>query len=530
MSAAQSIPEPRADDDDDVHFALTTATTLLARGDREEALKWLRRAAEAASDANHDKRSLELFKAAGDFSAAMRAGGPAAPAAASPPQPSAAGPGLASAHPHAAPPHAAHPHASTIISSGSRDSMSGASRSNPPPPPRGRGQGSLPSDRPSPRVSTGPASIEPMAPTVPQPRSVGPDLSPARGPFVPTANSAGSQPGGLPKNARTLASAGPIDLKDPSAAQAMRAAVTKAQSLTDAAARQQSRTTRQLQGTLITKDPPPPSSPPAGTAAAKPPSFAAVAAPAGPAPAPTVPDKAGTSPVASSPARAAARTAASAQPQASSAQQQPQQAPLSRGRRRTTLGGRRNAGAPTGGQPRPEPQTPERAPISSRPRERTGGGFEDEITAIRDFSLVKAELAAAAERAAAAGGGIDLDEHTNVLDGTEVGVEVVAGGGPESHESTDPGTSLMEHPQVPPTEAFPVTRAAADLGVICAYRVGFALDPLTGRLDVVTLAPGEPPPTGRLAAIVVPTDVATSAALAELFARVRDDGERRRKS
>lgn len=143
---------------------------------------------------------------------------------------------------------------------------------------------------------------------------------------------------------------------------------------------------------------------------------------------------------------------------------------------------------------------------------------------------MKAELAAAAERAAAAGGGIDLDEHTNVLDGTEVGVEVVAGGGPESHESTDPGTSLMEHPQVPPTEAFPVTRAAADLGVICAYRVGFALDPLTGRLDVVTLAPGEPPPTGRLAAIVVPTDVATSAALAELFARVRDDGERRRKS
>lgn len=60
------IPPPHDEDDEDVHWALSTAGALWGRGEREEALRWLRRAAEQASDANADLRALELFKAAAE--------------------------------------------------------------------------------------------------------------------------------------------------------------------------------------------------------------------------------------------------------------------------------------------------------------------------------------------------------------------------------------------------------------------------------------------------------------------------------
>ncbi|WP_438036729.1 hypothetical protein [Sorangium sp. So ce204] len=60
------IPPPHDEDNEDVHWALSTATALWGRGERDEALKWLRRAAEQASDANADLRALELFKAAAE--------------------------------------------------------------------------------------------------------------------------------------------------------------------------------------------------------------------------------------------------------------------------------------------------------------------------------------------------------------------------------------------------------------------------------------------------------------------------------
>ena len=62
------IPAARDDDPEDVSWALSTAATQWARGDRIEALKWLRRAAEAASEAEKDSRALELAKAAADLS------------------------------------------------------------------------------------------------------------------------------------------------------------------------------------------------------------------------------------------------------------------------------------------------------------------------------------------------------------------------------------------------------------------------------------------------------------------------------
>ncbi len=74
------IPTPRQDDDEDVHWALSTAGALWARGEHAEALKWLRRAAEQASDVNADIRALELFKAAADVATRVNT-----PSAAPPP-------------------------------------------------------------------------------------------------------------------------------------------------------------------------------------------------------------------------------------------------------------------------------------------------------------------------------------------------------------------------------------------------------------------------------------------------------------
>ncbi|HEX4514663.1 MAG TPA: hypothetical protein VH054_14035 [Polyangiaceae bacterium] len=68
MTTSSPIPVVRDDDPEDVSWALSTAATQWARGDRIEALKWLRRAAEAASEAENDTRALEIAKAAADLS------------------------------------------------------------------------------------------------------------------------------------------------------------------------------------------------------------------------------------------------------------------------------------------------------------------------------------------------------------------------------------------------------------------------------------------------------------------------------
>jgi len=65
------IPVARPDDPEDVSWALSTAEAMRGRGDLSEALKWLRRAAESASEAEADDRALELAKAAADLAAAV---------------------------------------------------------------------------------------------------------------------------------------------------------------------------------------------------------------------------------------------------------------------------------------------------------------------------------------------------------------------------------------------------------------------------------------------------------------------------
>jgi hypothetical protein len=65
------VPEPTAEDPEDVSWALSTAEAMWARGDHADGIKWVRRAAEAASEAENDSRALELAKAAADLMSLM---------------------------------------------------------------------------------------------------------------------------------------------------------------------------------------------------------------------------------------------------------------------------------------------------------------------------------------------------------------------------------------------------------------------------------------------------------------------------
>lgn len=58
------FPMPCPDDDEDVHWALSTGAALWARGERDDALRWLRRAAERAADID-DARETQLLRALG---------------------------------------------------------------------------------------------------------------------------------------------------------------------------------------------------------------------------------------------------------------------------------------------------------------------------------------------------------------------------------------------------------------------------------------------------------------------------------
>lgn len=61
------IPPAKDTDAEDVVWGLQTAETLWKRGERIDALVWLRRAAQAAGDANDDDRALELARHAAEL-------------------------------------------------------------------------------------------------------------------------------------------------------------------------------------------------------------------------------------------------------------------------------------------------------------------------------------------------------------------------------------------------------------------------------------------------------------------------------
>ena len=61
-SPTEGIPVPLATDADEVVWALQTAATLWNRAERQDAIVWLKRAAEAAIDASAVERGAELAR------------------------------------------------------------------------------------------------------------------------------------------------------------------------------------------------------------------------------------------------------------------------------------------------------------------------------------------------------------------------------------------------------------------------------------------------------------------------------------
>src|SRR5262245_19376463 len=82
VDPAVVLPEPRPEDDEDVVWGLSTARTLWGRGERRDAIVWLRRAAEAATAAGQDFRASELGMYASDLEEMLACMAAAPPAAA----------------------------------------------------------------------------------------------------------------------------------------------------------------------------------------------------------------------------------------------------------------------------------------------------------------------------------------------------------------------------------------------------------------------------------------------------------------
>src|SRR5262252_6494268 len=79
----EGIPPARDTDAEDVAWALQTADALWKRNERIDAIVWLRRAAQAAGEADDDERAVALARNAGELSGRV---------ASSAPEPSRAGP------------------------------------------------------------------------------------------------------------------------------------------------------------------------------------------------------------------------------------------------------------------------------------------------------------------------------------------------------------------------------------------------------------------------------------------------------
>lgn len=81
----QSFPEPTDFDVEAVQDALAVARTQWQRGERPEALRWLRRAIDAAFEEGDDVRGLSLSKAASELQTLLSAPPPAMPRPSRPP-------------------------------------------------------------------------------------------------------------------------------------------------------------------------------------------------------------------------------------------------------------------------------------------------------------------------------------------------------------------------------------------------------------------------------------------------------------
>ncbi len=179
-----AIPNTKDTDPEDVVWGLQTAEALWKRGERIDAIVWLRRAAQAAGDAADDDRALELARAAAELSdwmATEPAPGTEPPPAMDAATPSAPPPPVSDAPPAVAAPTSQRPYdphnAATFVPFGD-DAMQEAASRHP----------TAPTYRPSPPQSRPPSSptmqvAEPFFPPPEVPenleRSANPSVPPA---------------------------------------------------------------------------------------------------------------------------------------------------------------------------------------------------------------------------------------------------------------------------------------------------------------------------------------------------------------
>jgi hypothetical protein len=191
IQQAIEMPAPSGADTETVITALETAAVFRARGDRQEAVRWLRRAAESAGEAGDDHRALSLSRAAADLTEELEGSldqkaspEPARPLPTAPPSLRAARPASASPRPSHPPPPSARgarpsssPRASYPPRPSSRPSyLSGARPPISTQPPQSSASPSIEAT-PDVVVHTQPNADAPKPPTLPA-ESVRPTLAP----------------------------------------------------------------------------------------------------------------------------------------------------------------------------------------------------------------------------------------------------------------------------------------------------------------------------------------------------------------
>lgn len=493
------IPPPRDDDEEDVHWALSTAAALWQRGEKPEALRWLRKAAEHALDANRDDRSLELARLAADL-------GPGVAAVASTPPPA---PARAPSIPAPSAPSRPPPHPPPV--------RVGASPASPAPPARG----SVPAPAPLPREAA-----RPSAPPVARPSGLAAQAAqppPASSPLLQ--RRLGAPPGAAP----------PANVVASVAASVVPDAITTRRAPPEP-----------LQGRAQATPAPPAAQP---RAMPNPSSAAGTSSAVGTS---SRPASASTSPSGSAPSRAKASGAPTAatrvgQPQHGADGQGAEPAledTRPRARRRTKTG--------TG--PAPQLDARPRAPSAERaspqraraPEPAPFDGFDEELTQQHEQATIVrappispqrfAEIEAQARRPD------DLDEETSVLSrlddapsdasstldrtaqnwASPSGLDAPTPAAERAPEPYDPYATVREMPAVPsspapaepapaePTHAEPTRAEAAELAPpLAAIRVAVA--PLEGGgLRVVALGNDLAAPPGAAIAILVPVSEADS--------------------
>src|SRR5450432_1244245 len=74
--SSPDLPDVEPRDPEAVAVAIETARALFRTGDRLDALRWLRRAAERAEEAGDDTRAVGLARSAADLSTALQSSPP----------------------------------------------------------------------------------------------------------------------------------------------------------------------------------------------------------------------------------------------------------------------------------------------------------------------------------------------------------------------------------------------------------------------------------------------------------------------